>query len=78
MIPIIEKVHQIIFGVKDLPIQSSEPLSTEFTWVGLTEVELRSCLPIAKLTGKPGVWFTTAHVMAALKSAELKLKEKNW
>ena len=77
MITIIEKVHQIIFGVKDVPPQEAEPLLTEVVWVGLTEAELRSCLPIAKLTDKPGVWFTTAHAMTALRAAEAKLKEKN-
>lgn len=71
----IEQIHQIIFGI--LTDNLGEVAESKQTWSDLTEAELKSCLPIAKLTGKPGVWFTTAHAMTALRAAEAKLKEKN-
>lgn len=81
MSTMIEKIADIIFGSIHPYVYPDFTMEQKYDpkpWVDLTEDELKSCLPIAKLTGKPGVWFTTAHAMSALRAAEAKLKEKNW
>lgn len=48
------------------------------SWAGLTPEEIKSCLSIAKLTNKPGVWFNTTHVWQSIERALEKVKQKNW